>query len=404
MIKDYFLLSFRNLKRRGLRSWLTVIGIFIGIAAVVALISLGQALQLAISSQFASLEPDKIQLKNADNGMGPPGSTAVQSLTEDEIELIYRINGVREVYGTYLRPVTLEYNEKTSFTFVQSIPEDKTIQELIYRKYNTPKNGDFLSTNDYNKILLGSIFSKEDIFDKEIKLGSTILINDFEFRVNGFLEETGSYTTNQAVYILKKDLEELLDLNEEYDLIEIYVRDKKDIERIVNEVKEKIRENRKEEIGEESFSVDSAGSTLDNINTVLTMVNIVVMTIAFVALFIGGIGVTNTMFTSVIERTSEIGIMKAVGAKNQDILKIFLIEAGLLGFFGGLAGAIFGLGIASLASFIAKQVVGNNLFNIVISWPLILGSSLFSFIIGLIAGYIPAKQASKLSPVEALRK
>ena len=402
-MKDYFLLSFRNLKRRGLRSWLTVIGIFIGIAAVVALISLGQALQLAISSQFTSLEPDKIQLKNTDNGMAPPGSTAAKSLTQDEIDLISNIKYINAIYGTYLRPVTLNYNNKSQFTFVQSLPSNNEYLELIYRKYDKTEQGDFLSAYDNNRILLGNSFLTSNIFGKEIKLGDNIKINNKEFRVIGFLEETGSFTINQAIYLLDVDLEELLDLDKNYDLIEIYIEDQKYVDEVANEIKDIIRKERKEDLGEESFSIDTPGSTLSNINTVLVMVNAVVIAIASIALLIGGIGVANTMFTSIVERKKEIGTMKAIGAKNKDIMKIFLIESGLLGFFGGLAGALFGLTIAFLVSIVATQIIGGELFKVTLSWPLLIGSSFFSFIVGLIAGYIPARQASKLNPVQALR-
>lgn len=402
-MKDYFLLSFRNLKRRGLRSWLTVIGIFIGIAAVVALISLGQALQLAISSQFASLEPDKIQLKNAENGMAPPGSNSAKSLTQREIDLISNVKYINAVYGTYLRPVTLNYNGKSQFTFIQSLPSKNEYLKIIYRKYKKTEQGDFLSAYQNQKILLGNSFLTNNIFGKEIKLGDNIKINNKEFRVIGFLEKSGSFAINQAVYLLDVDLEDLLNLKKNYDLIEIYVEDQKYVDEVANEIKEIIRKDRKEDIGEESFSIDTPSTTLNNINTVLIMVNAVVITIASIALLIGGIGVANTMFTSIVERKKEIGIMKAIGAKNKDILKIFLIESGLLGFFGGLAGALFGLTIAYLVSNIATQIIGGELFKVMLSWPLLIGASFFSFIIGLIAGYIPAKQASKLNPVQALR-
>lgn len=402
-MKDYFLLSFRNLKRRGLRSWLTVIGIFIGIAAVVALISLGQALQLAISSQFASLEPDKIQLKNAENGMAPPGSNSAKSLTQKEIDLISNVKYISAVYGTYLRPVTLNYNGKSQFTFIQSLPSKNEYLKIIYRKYEKTEQGDFLSAYQNQKILLGNSFLTSNIFGKEIKLGDNIKINNKEFRVTGFLEKSGSFAINQAVYLLDVDLEDLLNLKKNYDLIEIYVEDQKYVDEVANEIKEIIRKDRKENIGEESFSIDTPSTTLNNINTVLIMVNAVVITIASIALLIGGIGVANTMFTSIVERKKEIGIMKAIGAKNKDILKIFLIESGLLGFFGGLAGALFGLTIAYLVSNVATQIIGGELFKVMLSWPLLIGASFFSFIIGLIAGYIPARQASKLNPVQALR-
>ena len=110
------------------------------------------------------------------------------------------------------------------------------------------------------------------------------------------------------------------------------------------------------------------------------------------------------MYTSVLERTNEIGIMKAVGAQNRDILYIFLIESGLLGLVGGIVGALAGLGISLFISNIANQALGTDLFRVAVSYPLLIGAVLFSFIVGIISGVFPARQASKLNVVEALRR
>ena len=111
----------------------------------------------------------------------------------------------------------------------------------------------------------------------------------------------------------------------------------------------------------------------------------------------------NTMYTSVLERKREIGIMKAVGAKNSDILTIFLLESGLLGLAGGIIGAIIGLSLSFLVSFVANSYLGTDLLKIIISYPLLISAILFSLIIGAISGLFPARQASQLRPTEALR-
>ena len=135
----------------------------------------------------------------------------------------------------------------------------------------------------------------------------------------------------------------------------------------------------------------------------MNIINLIVIGIAAISLFVGGIGIANTMYTSVVERTREIGIMKAVGARNKDILYIFLIESGLLGLVGGIAGALIGLGGALAISGLANQALGSDLFIISISYPLLLSAVSFSFFVGVLSGILPAIQASKLNVVDALR-
>ena len=125
--------------------------------------------------------------------------------------------------------------------------------------------------------------------------------------------------------------------------------------------------------------------------------------IAAISLLVGGIGIMNTMYTSVLERTREIGTMKAVGAKNSDILFLFLFESGLLGLVGGAIGVGIGLGLGKTAEYIATVQLGTNLLQASTDSWLIFGALLFSFIIGALSGVLPAMQASKLKPVDALR-
>ncbi|MFA5247531.1 MAG: FtsX-like permease family protein, partial [Candidatus Micrarchaeia archaeon] len=125
--------------------------------------------------------------------------------------------------------------------------------------------------------------------------------------------------------------------------------------------------------------------------------------IAAISLIVGAVGIMNTMYTAVLERTKEIGIMKAIGAKNSEIMVLFLIESGLLGLVGGVIGVILGYIMGKAAEVIANQMLGSSLLKLYFPPELIIGALLFSFVIGALSGMVPARQASHLRPVDALR-
>ncbi|HLC77830.1 MAG TPA: ABC transporter permease [Candidatus Nanoarchaeia archaeon] len=405
MIKDYFSLAFGNLRHRGLRSWLTILGIFIGIAAVVALITLGQGLKTAITGQFGALSVDKLTIQNKQTGFAPPGSAVVEKLNENDLGVIRSVSGIKQIITRLIRVTNVEYNEISKFAYVADLPSDNDGEQLVYESFEAKiKEGRLLRYNDRGKLLLGSNYAKEGVFDREIRVGSDIKINGRGFEVVGILQPTSTFTINGAILIPNKDLKEILDIRDEFDLIVAQVQDKERIEEVADELERKLRKDRDEDLGEESFSVETPIQSLESVNTVLDIVNIVVIGIAAISLFVGGIGIANTMYTGVLERTKEIGIMKAIGAENRDILAVFVIEAGLLGLAGGIIGALIGLGGAIGASSIANQAIGTNLLAVSISYPLIIGAIAFSFFIGIVSGILPAIQASKLNVVDALRK
>ena len=405
MIKDYFSLAFGNLKHRGIRSWLTILGIFIGIAAVVSLISMGQGLQEAVTGQFGSLSVDRLTITNKQTGFAPPGSAVVEKLGDHDLEIIETVSGIKEVVTRLIRVVQIEYNEVSSFTYIADLPEDKVGVEWVYEAFKAEvSEGRLLKEDDYGKILLGSDFAKTKTFEKEIRAGSKIKINGESFEVAGILKPTSTFTINGAILMTNRDLTDMLSIYGEYDLIVVQVQDKEMMEEVADDLERKFRKDRDEKIGEESFSVETPLQALGAVTNVLNIINLIVIGIAAISLLVGGIGIANTMYTSVIERTKEIGTMKAVGARNKDILTIFLIESGLLGLVGGLIGALIGLGVAFGAAIGANQALGTQLLTVTISYPLVFGAIFFSFFMGIVSGVLPAIQASKLNVVEALRK
>jgi putative ABC transport system permease protein len=405
MKKDYFLLAFGNLKHRGLRSWLTILGVFIGIAAVVALISMGHGLETAITGQFGTLSVDTLTIQNKGTGFGPPGSTVVEKLNEHDLDLIENVNGVDLVIPRLVRVGSLEYNGVSGFGYAADIPEDEDGRNFVYDNFDfVAGEGRLLESGDTGKVLLGNNFLTEDDFGKDFRVGKTVKINNQNYEIIGFLEKSASFQMNSVVFMTTSDLKDLFDVEDEYDMFVAQVKDKDKIEFVVEEIEDRLRRDRGEKESEETFTVETPLQSLAAVQTILNIINLIVVGIAAISLLVGGIGIANTMYTSVLERTNEIGIMKAVGARNKDILSVFLIESGLLGLVGGIVGALVGLGIALFISSVANQALGADLFKVAVSYPLLIGSVLFSFVVGIISGVFPARQASKLNVVEALRR
>ncbi len=405
MLKDYFFLAFQNLRHRGLRSWLTILGIVIGIAAVVSLISLGQGLQQTITGQFGTLDPDKLVIENAGTGFGPPGSTVVKKLNDHDLELIDSVAGVEFTIARHIRVVRVEVDDIVRFKGVASLPQDDEKLEVVYDALNgEAEKGRLIKPSDRKKVILGNSFTTEEEFGEEIIVGSEIDIQGETFEVTGILEPTGSFFIDTTLFMLENDLERILNIENEIDLIVVQVEDAEEIERVAENIERRLRQDRDLDEGEEDFSVQTPLQSISGINTILDIINLVVAGIAGIALLIGGIGIANTMYTSVLERTKSIGVMKAIGARNSDILFIFFIESAFLGLMGGIVGAVIGLGIALGISSIASNFLGGVDLGVTLSFPLLLGAISFSFLVGMLAGIIPALQASRLNPVEALRK
>lgn len=406
MLKDYLLMALDNLRHRGIRSWLTITGIFIGIAAVVSLISLGQGLSEAVTGQFKTLSGDNLIVQSSSSAsyLGPPGSTAVRKLNEHDLDIIKSVPGIEFIIPRLIRTIKLEYNDVTKFKYIASLPEEQQQVDYIYNTLDLQvSEGRLLKVGDTRKIVVGANFMGEDEFEKPVKLSSSIKIQNETFEVVGILSKTSSLETNNAALIMEDDLKRVLNIGDEIDLILVKVVNRDRTEQVAELIKKKMREDRKEKIGEEDFSVQTPIQALESISLILNIVNLVVAGIAVVSLLIGGVGIANTMYTSVLERRRDIGVMKAIGSTNTEILKIFVIESGLLGLVGGIVGAVIGILFAFAASYGANLYTGQALLKVTISYSLVILAVSFSFLIGLLFGLSPAIQAARLRPVEALR-
>ena len=380
-----------------------MLGIFIGIAAVVSLISMGNGLQEAITGQFGELGADKLVVQNAETGFGPPGSTAVTKLTQHDLDIVKRVPGVDFAVPRLIRTASVKYNDEIAFGYLGSVPDKVDEVKIVYDAMNIEiEKGRLLTAGDRNKIVIGSDYVNKT-FGKEVKVGGKLKIQGVEFTVVGIMKRASSFIVNSVILMPTSDMHDILNISDEIDVIAVQVSNKDLVEKTAKEIEDRFRQDRKEKPGEEDFTVQTPQQSLQAVNTILNVINVVVAGIAAISLIVGGIGITNTMYTSVLERTKEIGVMKAIGAKNRDVLIIFLIESALLGLTGGVIGALLGLGMAYLITFIVGIVFPAIDFVILISLPLLFGAVLFALFVGTISGIVPALQASRLRPMEALR-
>jgi putative ABC transport system permease protein len=400
MIKDYFKIPWKEIRRRKLRSWLTLIGVFIGIAAIVSLITLGQGLENAISSQFDALGKDKLFIfpKGGTWGMG-----ASDLLSEDDLETIQETSGVKLATGLSQTFARFEFNDLIHYGFISGISTDPEERALVWdaQTYGLAE-GRLLREGDRFKVLLGYSYSLTDLFEKRVELGDKILLHNREFKVIGFLDKIGSPPDDEGAIIPLDAYQELFN-TEELNFIIAQSRLGEDPFKIADDLEKELRDDHDVKEGDEDFEIQTPEQLASTFGEILDIVQIVLIGIAGISLLVGGVGIMNTMYTSVLQRTKEIGVMKALGAKNNQILALFIVESGLYGLGGGLIGAIIGIGFAKLVELAFVYAVGPAFLSIEIDWLFILGTLTFSFVVGCLSGLAPARGASKQKPVDSLR-
>jgi len=405
MITDYLKYAIDSLMHRRLRSWLTLIGIFIGIASIVALISLGQGLQKAVTVQFEQLGTDKIIVQPGGT-IGAPGTGAeAAKLTDRDLKVVERTPGVKDTAEYISRIGKVESNERNIFTYVIGLPLDpKKIQMLKDTGFAQPTEGRGLREGDIKKAQIGYLLATDNNYlGKTLKVGNKIYIEGEEFEIIGVSQKVGNEQDDSEIIIPIEDAKEIFKTGDRYDFLFVQATDAKEINSVAEEIKKGIRKERSEKEGEEDFTVQTSQELLESFGSILNIITAVLIGIAAISLIVGGVGIMNTMYTSVLERTNEIGIMKAIGAKNSDIMFIFLIESGLIGLVGGIIGILLGMGLGSIAASIAAAALKTTIIQAYFPGYLIIGALAFSIVVGILSGILPAMQASRLKPVDALR-
>ncbi|MGC9445190.1 MAG: ABC transporter permease [Candidatus Methanospirareceae archaeon] len=398
-----------------LRSWLTIIGIVIGIAAVVAIVSIGEGMQAGVESHLGGLGADLITISpgggRASAGFrGPPGGpggetatdTEAENLTKKDVQVLRTIDGIATIHGTVSGSGEVYYlGEKATISI-------EGVDPLVWKEITTSElaSGRLLGPSDYTVVIVGSRIA-EDTFKQPLTVNRVLTIEGKAFKIVGILAESGGFGGDDRTIIMPIDaardtLEDVGD--DEFDSITLKVENTDDVEQIMEAAEEKLRIFRHLAEGKEDFRITSAKAMQETMSDVTQTMSLFLEAIAAVSLLVGSVGIANTMFTSVLEKTKEIGIMKSIGAKNSDIMMIFLLNAAIVGLIGGIIGICLGAGISSLLPLLGMRIMGmGGELTTKITPMLLLYAVLLAVGIGIAAGVVPAHRASKLKPVDALR-
>ncbi|MFH2027680.1 MAG: ABC transporter permease [Nanoarchaeota archaeon] len=392
-----------------LRSWLTILGIVIGVAAVIAIVSLGQSLQQEMDSQLGALGGDLLTLRagvSRAQGFGP-GMDFGESSSASTEEIVLDKTDLQVLRGIqYIKVMDTEISGRADVYYVAEKGSTTItgVDPASWYQITTTEiaEGRMLGPTDVNVVVVGGRFAS-NFFKTQVGINQLITIGDRLFRIVGILDDSSSsiYMPLQSAYDVIDDK-----TKDVYDSIMIKVKDESLLDDAIANIEEKLMLKRHVQSNKLDFSISSNKERQQQRADMTNSLTTFLTAIAAVALLVGAVGITNTMFTSVLEKTKEIGIMKAIGARNKDILTIFLLNAGLIGFIGGFIGIIFGI---ILSSFLPALMGGSGgmmrMFGggggmSLISMGIALASSVF---IGMMSGVVPAYQASRLKPVDALR-
>ncbi len=408
---DTFRLSLSHVKKSKLRSWLTIIGIVIGVAAVVAIISIGQGMQESVQARLGSLGADLITVTPGfsrasgggfEGGRGGGGST---NLTNKDVNVIKQVPGVLYVNGMVSGRADMTVGtEKTSVSITG-------VDVSVWRSMVTTdlEAGRYLQPGDSNAVVIGYSLAHET-FIQTLTVNRPVTIGGKSFRVVGiFIQSGGGFGggTDNAVYMSDDYARDVITTNisrNAFTSILIKVADPDLANQVASDIITKLMPSRHVNERTRDFTVIEFAVIQQQITSIVQTISLFLAAIAAVSLIVGAVGIANTMFMSVMERTRQIGLLKALGAKDGEVMKLFLMESGLFGFVGGVIGIIAGIVISVIISVVGLRAIGpGGTMNAVVTPQLLIFALGFSIFVGIISGVAPARSAAKMKPVDALR-
>ncbi len=393
MIEEIYF-SIKNIKETKTRSFLTVMGIVIGVAIVVSMVSIGEGMRASVSEQLNAIGSDKIMV--VPSGMmslqGPPSESL--PFTDSQIRAVKAIPQVKDIVQIFYRPTTAKFRNEVESMWVSGIKRGGMNQ---FRKYYNIKEGRFFSENSFDEIDIGYRVA-DKIFDNKVHVGDTLKIKGKNFRVVGIFGEIGNTEDDSSVYMSLNSVRDLFNAGNEITMFWVVANNKGVVKPLALKIEKVLKKIR----GGNDFNVLTKEQLAKRIDTMIGIITFVIGGIASISLVVGSVIIMNTMLTSVLERTREIGVMKAIGADDSMVLKIFVAEAGILGIVGGVIGIVVGAIISAFIQYVGTMYIGSS-FQTLVTTKLIISALGFSLFIGVISGIYPAYRAAKLNPAEALR-
>ena len=390
MFRESLKMSWQNIVHNKMRSFLTILGIVIGVAAIIALITTVQSVITEVNSQFDDLGANTLMVQ-------AQGTALKMGLTDKDFEDLQAVEGIAGASPTVSAHLDIAQNGV--------VKENVSIQgknELYFaRNPDAVKAGrglNILDVENKNRVCLISETLENDLFDSESAVGHTLRLGGIAYTIVGVTASSTDMTsmlmgTGDGIIVPYKNAMSLAGVSHIM-AVEMYMEDGADTDAVIADVEAVLGQafNYKAD----SFAVTNMESLLDMMHDMQNMMQTMLAGIASIALLVGGIGIMNMMLVSVTERTTEIGLRKALGAQPKRIQMQFLTEAIFLSLFGGIIGIVVGLLISLLVALAID--VG---FAISLS-AIALGVG-FSVLVGVVFGLAPARKASRLNPIDALR-
>ncbi|MDQ5900942.1 MAG: hypothetical protein QG600_520 [Patescibacteria group bacterium] len=398
--KEIISSALQALRRNILRTSLTMLGIIIGITSVILIVSIGKGAVAFITNELSSFGTDYFQINPGNSTFSSLAGT--NTLTLDDVEAIREdssLTNIKRVAPMALSNSIVTANDikkSVSITGITSEMQEILRPDILYGEF-------FNEDHDRSaeRVALLGVDVAEDFFGEETDpTGETIRIKDSTFRVIGVTESSSALAgsvLNNAVYVpINVAFNEIIG-EERIQEIDVSVHDTEQINQTIEDVELLLRDRHDLDEGDESdFQIQSAQDILTTVQTITGLLTTMIAAISGISLLVGGVGVMNIMLVSVTERTKEIGLLKAVGAKEKDILTQFLVEAVVMSLSGGIVGIILGVGGAFLVSLVANIPFVIDIVAIIIAVGV-------STLVGIVFGLYPARRAARLSPIEALR-
>lgn len=405
-------ISLKYLLAAKFRSFLTMLGIIIGVASVIIIMAIGQSAQALILDQITGIGSNLIGvLPGASDEKGPPATAmgiSITTLKYADLEILRNGRDVPEVTagaGYVSGTATAEYDGTNIVASFQG-----TTASYIDVENAKVAEGRFFSEDkeaDMSREVVIGFNLKKDLFDGDDPLNKVIKIKDQNFTVIGVLEKRGSSgfgvsSQDDGIFVPLKTAQKILLGIDHLGFIRLKVKDASLISLAKENITRTLREQHDiDDPANDDFSVRDMASAVEIIKQVTDVLRYFLLAIGTISLIVGGIGIMNIMLLAVNQRIREVGLRKAVGAKNTDVWTQFLIESAFISFLGGIIGIIIGIAISGLTAIIIQSL--EYVWPFIISWQSIVAAIGVSFAIGIIFGIYPAGKASRISPMEALR-
>ncbi len=399
MLGQFFALTFKGLRHRPTRSWLTVLGVVIGIMLVVIILSLGSGIQNTITRQMAQFGSELIIIFPG-KATNPLASFVGNSKFKyEDITDLSSIEGVDFVVPMNVATLNTEFQGEKKSVMIHAAPWKEMSQVLENSQGAKLSSGRWPTSDQAREVVLGHLVAN-DTFQNPVRIGDHFTIKSKRMEIVGTISEIGNQVDDNVAWVSFDMFRDLTGLHGGVGSAMVQVKDGFDVDYVSQQVKFQL--SKQEAV--QDFSVITPAKASELVGGILTIVELGLIAIALISLLVGAVGIMNTMYTSVLERTKQIGVLKAIGATEDAIMSLFLIESGLIGLVGGIFGTALGVGMAALVGVAASYGGVPGMFSFgSLDYLGFLAVLLVTFIIGVLSGVLPARQAAKMEPAEALR-